>query len=483
VWDTRYRPLVFSDVLGQQGTVQVLRARLANDTALDTSYLFSGASGQGKTTLGRILARALLCTHLDKSLPDPCNACPNCVACLEDTSSAFVEKDAANQGTTEHIRKIVEDLPFAVFGARKRVYLFDECHRMSLAAQDGLLKPIEEKQLVSILCTTEPEKVRHAIRARCEEYAIRRITREDILGRMVSILQSEKVDYEEDAVLTVIDFAGGHVRDVLNRLEMLAQVGAITVSSARAHLNLSAVTTYYKILLSLVSNTQEALDLLDSLGDTSTPDEVASGLTEAAMNSYRLAMGMCANFRYADKNLGSRVFESYGGSGLIELVRVLTSTKYSTQNGLVCDLVILADKLSSTAQAPVQVQIQSPIPAPPQVQAAPQVTVPVAAPQTPTPAPQVTAPTPAPAPQVQAPVTQDKAPTLSFVPQPPLGDLGSNDVCALTEVDSKAMPTEKPGVGRIRKPLIFEKRGDNNAPIPPSTWRKHFEALWGRRPK
>ncbi len=474
MWDTRYRPLVFSDVLGQQGTVQVLRARLANDTALDTSYLFSGASGQGKTTLGRILARALLCTHLDKSLPDPCNACPNCVACLEDTSSAFVEKDAANQGTTEHIRKIVEDLPFAVFGARKRVYLFDECHRMSLAAQDGLLKPIEEKQLVSILCTTEPEKVRHAIRARCEEYAIRRITREDILGRMVSILQSEKVDYEEDAVLTVIDFAGGHVRDVLNRLEMLAQVGAITVSSARAHLNLSAVTTYYKILLSLVSNTQESLDLLESLGDTSTPDEIASGLTEAAMNSYRLAMGMCANFRYTDKSLGSQVFESYGGSGLIELVRVLTSTKYLAQNGLVCDLVVLADKLGGSTATQMTIQAQTPTPAPPQIQAAPQVTVSVAAPQT---------HTPAPAPQVQAPAPQAKAPTLSFVPQPPLGDLGSDDVCALTEVDSKAMPTEKPGVGRIRKPLIFEKRDDNNAPIPPSTWRKHFEALWGRRPK
>lgn len=480
MWDTRYRPLVFSDVLGQQGTVQVLRARLANDTALDTSYLFSGASGQGKTTLGRILARALLCTHLDKSLPDPCNACPNCVACLEDTSSAFVEKDAANQGTTEHIRKIVEDLPFAVFGARKRVYLFDECHRMSLAAQDGLLKPIEEKQLVSILCTTEPEKVRHAIRARCEEYAIRRITREDILGRMVSILQSEKVDYEEDAVLTVIDFAGGHVRDVLNRLEMLAQVGAITVSSARAHLNLSAVTTYYKILLSLVSNTQESLDLLDSLGDTSTPDEIASGLTEAAMNSYRLAMGMCANFRYVDKSLGSQVFESYGGSGLIELVRLLTSTKYLSQNGLVCDLVILADKLGGLTSTQMPIQAQTPIPDPPQVQAAPHATVFVAAVAA---APHTHTPTPIPAPQAQAPVTQAKAPTLSFVPQPPLGDLGSDDVCALTEVDSKAMPTEKPGVGRIRKPLIFEKRDDNNAPIPPSTWRKHFEALWGRRPK
>jgi DNA polymerase III, delta subunit len=118
---------VFADVLGQKGTVQLLKARLRNGTALDTSYIFSGGSGQGKTTLSRIYARAMLCENLDRSDPEPCNQCESCVSILNDSSVAFSEQDAASQGGIEQIRRIVDSLPFAVVGAAKRIYLFDEC--------------------------------------------------------------------------------------------------------------------------------------------------------------------------------------------------------------------------------------------------------------------------------------------------------------------------------------------------------------------
>ncbi len=251
MWDVRYRPLRFTDVLGQDGTVQVLRARLLKGTGWDTSYTFSGGFGQGKTTLARILARALLCSKLT-SEGDPCNECDNCRNVLNDTSSAFSEMDAASNGTVEVVRGIISDLPFVIPGGiPKRIYLFDECQRMSIGAQDALLKPLEEKQLTAIFCTTEPEKIRGPIRSRCEEYQIRKISREDILKRVEGILALEKVTYEADAVLTVIDYCDGHVRDVLNRLEMVSQLGPVTVDRVRSYLKISAISTYYQILLTL----------------------------------------------------------------------------------------------------------------------------------------------------------------------------------------------------------------------------------------
>ena len=117
--------MTFGDVLGQEGAVLLLKARLAKDSALDTSYVFSGGPGQGKTTLARILARAMLCMNLPKEDPEPCNECENCRDILAETSSAYIEQDAASRGTIEHVRAIVDDLPFAVFNASKRVYVFD----------------------------------------------------------------------------------------------------------------------------------------------------------------------------------------------------------------------------------------------------------------------------------------------------------------------------------------------------------------------
>ena len=138
MWDTSYRPLMFADVLGQKGTVQLLKARLRNGTALDTSYIFSGGSGQGKTTLARIYARAMLCANLDKSNPEPCNQCESCRSILNDSSVAFSEKDAASQGGIDQIRRIVDSLPFTVIGADKRIFLFDECF-----TEDTLLRTPE----------------------------------------------------------------------------------------------------------------------------------------------------------------------------------------------------------------------------------------------------------------------------------------------------------------------------------------------------
>ena len=353
MWDIKYRPLKFIDVLGQGGNVQLLKSRLKNGTAFDTSYIFAGPWGIGKTTLSRILARAMLCQNLDKENLEPCNKCDNCTTILQEQPGPFVERDAASQGTIDHIRAIIEELPYVLINAPKRIYLFDEAHRMSASAQDVLLKPIEDKKMIGIFCTTEAEKIRGAIRSRCEEYTIRKITKEDILKRMRLILETEKVEYQDDAILIVIDHSGRHVRDVINKLEMISQLGPITVSNVRDYLHLSVITLYYKILLSL-DNPVQAMELIDQACEQVAPEEVSAGLAEAAMNTYRVMNGMHADFSFVDRGLAEQVYNKYQAN-TIKFADYFLRSKYASKLSLTRDLVVLS-------QAPGNLPTDNPIP-------------------------------------------------------------------------------------------------------------------------
>lgn len=468
MWDTLHRPLKFGDVLGQQGTVQLLKARLAKGTSLDVSYIFAGGHGQGKTTLARILARAMLCQNLDKSDPEPCNECDNCRDVLNGQPGAYVEQDAASGGTIDNIRAIVEDLPFALFNAPKRVYVFDEAHRMSRDAQDVLLKPLEEKKMVGIFCTTEPEKIRGPIRSRCEEYAIRKITREDILVRMKHILTHHGIEHEDDAVLTVIDYSGGHVRDVVNRLEMIAQMGRVDLPTVREYLHLSVVSTYYEVLLAL-GTPKRAIELVESLCERVNPEEVSAGLAEAAMNAFRLKHGMFADFVYVDRSLGEQLYAAYG-DGVVRLAEYFLRQRGTSKVSLICDLL----------------NLQGGVPVRTEVSTAPVLVVaPIAAPVMSPPVEPLT-PTPKSLPAVPPPAVQEvlpkSSPTGKGMLRPDgVGSLGSGDVAALTAHDHQAVPRQMPR-GRSHAPQHINfsgvDEGDETMLIPADQWRREFERTW-----
>jgi len=448
MWDVKYRPLRFSDVLGQEGAIQILKARLKSGSALNTSYIFSGGHGQGKTTLSRILARALLCQALTED-QEPCNECDNCISILEENSQAFSELDAASKGTIEHIRAIVDNLPFAVLDAIKRIFLFDEMHRMSRDSQDVLLKPIEDKRMVGIFCTTEPEKIRGTIRSRCEEHSIRRITPEDIFERMAFILKAEGVEFEDEGVLTVIDYCQGHVRDVMNRLEMISQMGPVTLESVRGYLRLSLTKTYFEILLKLDTPAQAAA-FIESACEQVQPGDVAAGIAEAAMNSYRWANNMFVDHSALDKTLAEEVHKKYGDS-VIRLASRFANLRSVTRTSLVCEAILVVT-------APVAQPVLS---APLMVPAAPQPVAPQAASEV---APQPTpAPTPTPAPKL---------------PQT-IGNLG-DDPYAHTEVDTYGIPADHPRGSRPAKaiaPPRFDSVGFNTT-MSPAEWTALFDRTW-----
>ncbi len=457
MWDVRYRPMRFTDVLGQDGAVQVLKARLRKKTALDTSYIFSGGHGQGKTTLARILGRALLCQNLTEDM-EPCNECENCTDILTESSVALSEMDSASRGTIEHARAIVDSLAFVVPGAAKKIYIFDESHRMSRDAQDVLLKPVEDKKMVGIFCTTEPEKIRGPIRSRCEAHQIRKITREDVLKRMKWVLDQEKVEHEDDAVLTLIDHSGGHVRDVMNKLEMVAQLGPVTVDAVRDYLNLSVVSTYYQILLSL-SDAATAVKLAEDACERVGPEEVAEGIAEAAMNSYRLAHGMFTEFSFVDRGLAEKVHALYGES-------VTKFSEYFLRSYRVTRIGLFSDIIAC----------RSGVPAPQQTTATPVIVQVATQPQTVTP---VVEPKLAPTPMVDAPRLVESKPPEAKNGAPlgnrradGIGNLGSGDPAALTSEDTKGVPLEHSRGKETPKPAA--PQASRELFLTPEEWRRLF---------
>lgn len=472
MWDIKYRPAVFSDVLGQEGSIQVLRARLRENKAFDTSYVFAGGHGCGKTTLARILARAMLCTNLTAE-GDPCNECEHCKACMSESMVAFNELNAASQGTTADMRQLVEDNAYSLPGIPKRIYVLDEAHRMSKDAQDVLLKPIEDKQMVVILCTTELPKIRSTISSRCEIYEIRRIDRMDILKRMKMILESEGVPYEDDAVLTVIDIANGHVRDAVNKLETVAQLGPITVESVRERLNLSVVSTYYEILLSL-GDPSKAVQLAEEACNRVGPSEVVSGLAEAAMNSYRHAHKIYADFAIFDREAAEKTYALLGDT-LPRLAQYFLRNAYPTKLNVVCDVVTLCETGGKASVETAQVVSTPPVLVQVQTISAPQQAPPSTAPTAPS------EPPPAKTEAVKPEASKEKPPSTPPKTIPPsdptrqknvrsdgIGPKGSSDPFALGDQDHKAVPTEYPR-GHNTKAPPPRKKVNGNGDVRPLT--------------
>lgn len=299
---------------------------------------------------------------------------------------AFTELDAASQGTTADMRRIVEHLSYDVPGVKKRIYLLDEAHRMSRDAQDVLLKPIEDKRVVVMLCTTEYGKIRETITSRCETHEIRKIQKEDILARARHILTKEQVAFEEEAVLMVIDHARGHVRDVLNKLETIAQLGPITVEAVRERLDLSIVPLYYDVLLSL-GNAAEAITRIEQACERVSASQVTTGIAEAAMSAFRHANKIQTDYSQVDQQRAAQVYERFGPE-VTNLARYFLSLGPSvTRLDLVCAAVActgatapgIAERPRLATPPVLVMSLPPPGHATPPAQAPPQPTAPITA--------------------------------------------------------------------------------------------------------
>lgn len=231
----KWRPQTFADVIGQQHVTDTLRAQLQSGR-LSHAYLFTGTRGTGKTTCAKILARAVNCEHPVNG--DPCNECPSCRGILDGSVLDVTEIDAASNNGVDNIRDLRDETRYTPAQVKKRVFIIDEVHMLSIGAFNALLKTLEEppEHVLFILATTELHKVPATILSRCQRFDFRRIGAEDIARRLLDVAAGEGIELTEGAARLIARLADGAMRDALSMLDRAAAAGAVDEQTVTAAL-------------------------------------------------------------------------------------------------------------------------------------------------------------------------------------------------------------------------------------------------------
>lgn len=214
----KWRPSDFRDVKGQDHIVRTLQNQIKADR-IGHAYLFCGTRGTGKTSVAKILAKAVNCAHPADG--NPCGECPACRAIAAGTSMNVIEIDAASNNGVDNIREIREEVQYSPTEGRFKVYIIDEVHMLSIGAFNALLKTLEEppSYVIFILATTEAHKIPVTILSRCQRYDFHRISIETIAGRLSALMREEQISVEEKAIRYIAKTADGSMRDALSLLD------------------------------------------------------------------------------------------------------------------------------------------------------------------------------------------------------------------------------------------------------------------------
>jgi DNA polymerase III subunit gamma/tau len=222
----RYRSKTFDEVIGQEQVAQTLK-RAIESGRIAHAYLFCGTRGTGKTSMARILAKALNCEKSDRPTAEPCGECDSCLSIARGDDMDVIEIDAASNTGVDNVREIIENAQYRPARSRFKIYIIDEAHMLSKQAFNALLKTLEEPpgHVKFVLATTEPEKLLATILSRVQRYDFRNIPTREIADHLKNISKSEKIQADDDALLLVAKAGAGSMRDALSLLDRLLSVG------------------------------------------------------------------------------------------------------------------------------------------------------------------------------------------------------------------------------------------------------------------
>lgn len=227
----KWRPKTFSDVIGQAHITETLKRQVAEGRT-SHAYLFTGTRGTGKTTCAKILAKAVNCENPQDG--DPCNRCPSCLGIENGTFLDVLELDAASNNGVDQVRALRDEAVYSPANVKKRVYIVDEVHMLSVPAFNALLKILEEppEHLMFILATTELHKVPATILSRCQRYSFKRILPQDVARRLSYVATQEGIDLRSDGAELLSRLADGALRDGLSLLDQCAAAGGAVDAQA-----------------------------------------------------------------------------------------------------------------------------------------------------------------------------------------------------------------------------------------------------------
>ena len=264
----KWRPSVFSDVIGQEHITDVLRSEVMSKT-VSHAYLFCGSRGTGKTTCAKILAKAVSCDAPKNG--DPCGECPSCLAA--EHSLDIYEIDAASYNGVDNIRELRDTVAYPPAELKRRVYIIDEVHMLSVGAFNALLKTLEEppEHVLFILATTELQKIPATILSRCKRFDFHRITAEKITARLRFIADEENIPITDRALSLIARLSAGAMRDALSMLELFCMSETtVDIDEASERLGVVGRAAVFALTDAILSgNTPRALEIIAEAYDNS----------------------------------------------------------------------------------------------------------------------------------------------------------------------------------------------------------------------
>ncbi|HEV8292930.1 MAG TPA: DNA polymerase III subunit gamma/tau, partial [Tepidisphaeraceae bacterium] len=295
----KYRSRTFDEVVGQNHVAQTLKKAIETDR-IAHAYLFTGTRGTGKTSMARILAKALNCQKYDKPTPTPCLECNSCVAIARGDDMDVLEIDAASNTQVDKTREVILDhSQYRPARSRFKIYIIDEVHMLSKQSFNALLKTLEEppEHVKFILATTEPEKILPTIISRCQRYDFRNIPTREIAGHLKEILKKEKIKADDEAVMLIAKAGAGSMRDALSLLDRLLSVGEkqLSVETIEQYLGLPRSQAIFDLAQRVgEGKVAEVLKLADKLiCEGLSPDTLVNALSDHLRNL--LVVRTCGN--------------------------------------------------------------------------------------------------------------------------------------------------------------------------------------------